>query len=222
MIRALICDLDNTLFPATAIPAEVLQPAVDALLAANAGEDSVDPAHLQRALAECWRRSFDEVALEFALPERLCRVFAMASADLHVDVPLVPYPDITALSALHLRRFLVTTGYRRFQESKIEALGIRPLFDAVFIDALDEPTGRKGKSRIFQQILAENGLSPHEAVVIGDSPGSEIEEGNRLGIPTIQVLRRGVTRTDRAVLHIRSFAELADALGVLEARAAKG
>jgi putative hydrolase of the HAD superfamily len=89
-----------------------------------------------------------------------------------------------------VQRFLVTSGFRRLQESKVRALGIAHLFAEIHIDAIDEPD-RKGKLRIFETILDRNGLRPEEALVVGDNADSEIEAGNRLWIKTVQVLRPG-------------------------------
>jgi putative hydrolase of the HAD superfamily len=103
--------------------------------------------------------------------------------------------------------YLVTSGFRRLQESKIKALGFEPLFKGIFIDAVDEPE-RKGKHGIFQSILDTEGLRPEEVIVVGDNPDSEIEVGNRLGITTVQILRPGVPRGDMATHHIQTLAEL--------------
>ena len=183
----------------------------DAVLAANLGPDAIDDGALRAALDECRRRSFDEVAAEYGLPERIRRALFAASADLAVTVPLEPYADLDALAELRLRRFLVTTGPRRFQESKIAALDIDSLFDAVYIDALDDPR-REGKERIFQKILTDYDLLAAHVAVVGDSERSEIAAGNRLGMITIQVLRRRVEPTDHAGVQIRSLWQLEEVL----------
>jgi putative hydrolase of the HAD superfamily len=43
---------------------------------------------------------------------------------------------------------------------------------------------------------------------LGDTFESEIDAGNRLGMRTVQILRAGVQRTDHAIYHITSLAEL--------------
>lgn len=45
-------------------------------------------------------------------------------------------------------------------------------------------------------------------LVVGDSPDSEIEAGNRLGLRTVQILRPGVPRGDNATHCIHGPAEL--------------
>ena len=117
------------------------------------------------------------------------------------------YGDLAELSELPAQRFLVTSGFRRLQESKIRALGLERSFTAIRVDAIDEP-GRKGKQGIFEQLVADYSLRPSETLVVGDSPVSEIAAGNRLGLRTVQILRPGVPRADNAKFHINSLIEL--------------
>jgi FMN phosphatase YigB (HAD superfamily) len=117
------------------------------------------------------------------------------------------YGDLHVLKELTPTKYLVTSGFRRLQESKVEMLGIRDLFAAVLIDAINEPE-RTHKEGIFKQILEANGLLPIEALVVGDNPESEIAAGKRLGIRTVQILRPGVARDERADHHARMLDEL--------------
>ena len=52
-----------------------------------------------------------------------------------------------------MRRFLVTSGFRQLQESKVRTLGFANRFAGIYIDALDEPN-RRGKHGFFQDILS--------------------------------------------------------------------
>lgn len=215
MIRALFVDLDNTLFRTRSIPRAVVRPLRTALVAANRGPDALEPAVLATVLADTWHRPFDVVARDRGLPAALCAAWEAASAELVVTVPLRPYADVWALGDLAVHRVLVTTGFRRFQESKVAALGVAPLFERVVVDALGEP-GRAGKAGIFGALLEELGLAPAEALVVGDSAESEIAAGNRLGIPTVQVLRRGAARAESATYHLRSLRQLPALVAALD------
>jgi putative hydrolase of the HAD superfamily len=121
--------------------------------------------------------------------------------------PMRGYGDLAALAELPAQRFLVTSGFRRLQESKIRALNLGPLFTAVYVDAIDEPD-RLGKQALFERILGEHGLAPAEVLVIGDNADSEIQAGNRPGIRTVQILRPGVPRAANATFYVLSLAEL--------------
>ena len=208
MTRALICDLDNTLFPAHTIPASVLDPLHEAVRAANAGPGAIPSDLLERALASARRRPFDVIAEEFHLPAALRTAWMTAQMSLQVTVPLTPYDDVAALARLALPRFLVTTGFRRMQESKLAALGIGHLFDAVYVDALDSER-REGKAGVFRRIVAEYALTPAHVLVVGDSAEAELRAGRELGMVTVQVLRDTVEPCAWADHRIHTLSELA-------------
>ena len=220
MIRTLICDLDNTLFPARTVPRAAVEPALDRVRLANRTGPRISDARLDEALEACWDRAFDEVARLYDLPEALCHAWEMAATELEVTAPLELYADVDVLWSLPLRRFLVTTGYRRFQESKIRALGLASRFEAIYIDALGE-THRSGKETLFRQILSEQQADVPETAVLGDSAEGELLAGERLGLWTIQILREGVVPAPQANSQIRSLVELPAVLAqASQARAA--
>ena len=103
--------------------------------------------------------------------------------------------------------FLVTSGFRRLQESKVRALKIAPLFAEIHVDAIDEAQP-KGKLPAFEAILTKYRLSPAEVWVVGDNPDSEIAAGNQLGMTTIQILRPGVPASSAAAHRIKDLHEL--------------
>jgi FMN phosphatase YigB (HAD superfamily) len=203
-----IFDLDNTLFPSRSIPPAVVAPALHAVQAANIGPAAIAEERLAAALDACWTEPFDAVAARFDLPAALREAWQAAQRRLVVATRLTPYADaVPALAALELPRVLVTTGYRRFQESKIAALGIGPLFESVHVDALDEEP-RLGKEGIFYRIVAARSWHPKRVVVVGDNADSEIAAGNRLGMLTVQVLRPGVVRAEFARHHLADLSGL--------------
>ena len=101
--------------------------------------------------------------------EALCR--------LEVTTPMQGYGDLDALKDLPVARFLVTSGFRRLQESKIRALRISPLFAAIHVDAIDEPVCR-GKQAIFEG----------NATIYG---GSALITNGRVHEEILEILHRG-------------------------------
>lgn len=205
MIRALILDLDNCLSAADEVGGELLKPVFDAIRKANRGRLSEEV--LSEAFSECWRSPLDVVADKYGFSKEMTSAAWEVSVQLEVSAPMRGYSDLHTLSEFSLLRFLVTSGFRRLQESKIRALGFAEVFTAIYIDAIDE-AGRKGKQGLFAQILGEHQLRPAEVLVVGDNPDSEIEAGRRLGIHTVQILRPGVSRGTTATFYIESLAEL--------------
>ncbi|WP_437998124.1 HAD family hydrolase [Sorangium sp. So ce185] len=205
MIHAVLFDLDNCLSAADEVGRELLDPVFAAIRRANRGELSEEA--LERAFSDCWRHALDFVAQEHGFSAEMLAAGWAACAQLEVRAPMRGYPDLGALAELPALRFLVTSGFRRLQESKIRALGIERLFAGIHVDAIDEP-GRKGKQGIFEEILRARRLDPREVLVVGDNLESEIEAGNRLGIRTVQILRPGVPRGEGATYTVRDLHEL--------------
>jgi FMN phosphatase YigB (HAD superfamily) len=205
MVRAIIFDLDNCLSAADEPGKGLMEPVFDAIRRANHGRLSDEA--LAEAFADCWRQPLDVVAEKHGFPEDMLAAGWAVYARVEVDVPMHGYGDLRTLAELPVVRFLVTSGFRRLQESKIKALGFERLFTAIYVDAIDE-ADRKGKQRTFEEILRVYHLRPEEVLVVGDNPDSEIQAGNRLGIRTVQVLRPGVPRGTNATHHIHDLAEL--------------
>ena len=205
MIRAIIFDLDNCLSAADEPGKGLLGPVFDAIRRVNRGRLSDEA--LAEAFADCWRHPLDFVAEKHGFPEDMLAPAWAVCVRLEVTVPMYGYGDLRMLADLPVLRFLVTSGFRRLQESKIQALGFGRLFTAIYVDAIDE-ADRKGKQKTFEEILRVHQLRPEEVLVVGDNPDSEIEAGNRLGLRTAQVLRPGVPRGNNATHYIHNLAEL--------------
>ena len=205
MIKAIIFDLDNCLAASDEPGRQLLAPTFDAVRRANHGTLSGET--LERALAECWGHSLDAVARKYGFSDEMLAAGCAENSRAEVKIPMRGYADLGALRELPATLFLVTSGFRRLQESKVRALAVASLFERVYIDAIDEPD-RKGKEGIFAEILRTHALEPGEVLVVGDDADSEIEAGNRLGIPTVQIQRAGIPRAGNAIHHIGSLAEL--------------
>lgn len=205
MIRAIIFDLDNCLAAGDAAGRNFLDPVFHAIQKTN--RDHFSAAQFETVVFEMWRHPLNIVADKHGFPPEMRAAAWAAYAQLEVSGPIPGYPDLPILRELPVQRFLVTSGFRRLQESKVRALGFGPVFDGIWIDAIDEPE-QKGKERIFAEILDLHALRPAEVLVVGDNPQAEIEAGNRLGMVTVQILRPGVPRGNNARHVITHLAEL--------------
>jgi putative hydrolase of the HAD superfamily len=205
MIRAVIFDLDNCLAAADEVGAALYQPAFDAIRTANRGHLPKDV--LDQAVADVWRHPLDWVAERHGFSKEMRDAGWRAFVALEATQPMRGYGDLASIAELPGMRFLVTSGFRKLQESKIRLLKLAPLFTAIHIDAIDEPD-RLGKQGLFEQIMRGHALRPAEVLIVGDSADSEIAVGNRLGIRTVQTLRPGVPRTEKAMFHVKSLTEL--------------
>ena len=215
MIRAIIFDLDNCIAPSDSMGRDFMDPVFAAIRDANRGH--VSDEDLERAFDEMWRVPLDAVAKRHAFSEEMLDAGWRVSRELEVRNNMRAYDDLELLRDLPAKRYLVTSGFRRIQESKIRALGIAPLFEEVHVDAIDEQD-RKRKEGLFRDIAGKGAFAPEEVLVVGDHPESEIAAGNRLGMPTVQILRPGVVEGTTAKFVIRSFRELPEILSTLRNR----
>jgi FMN phosphatase YigB (HAD superfamily) len=206
LLRAAVLDLDHTLFDPHTLPRATflrLETRVRQLAAGVVSERT-----LEAALADAWRSPFDSVVKLHALPEALTTAWRDAACALEVTEPLIPFPDVVdGLQQLSLRRFLLTTGFRRFQESKVRQLGLACLFEAVYVDALDPP-GPLGKRALLERLLREHALKASEVIVVGDRADDELSAGAALGMVVVQVLRPGVVPDRGIALQIPDLAGL--------------
>lgn len=208
-IRAAIFDLDNCLAAANEPGEELFNSAFGAIREANDGRLSED--ELTRALADCWRLPLDVVAKKHDFSDEMLAAAWKAFAGIEVRCLMRGYGDLETIADLPVERFLVTSGFRRLQESKVRALSLERLFTAIHIDAIDEPH-RLGKRGLFKSIMHVHGFRPEHVLVVGDNPEAEIAAGNDLGMRTVQILRPGVERGDEAQFHIRELGELKELL----------
>jgi putative hydrolase of the HAD superfamily len=181
------------------------EPVFASIRRANTG--TLTEAALAQAFTACMRFPFDVVAERFRFSPAMYRAGLLGFEATEVVAPLHGYPDLHVLRDLRAQRFLVTSGFPRLQQSKITALGIRPCFDAIYVDSIvDHP--RRRKQAIFADIVQRYGLVARQVWVVGDNGESEIAAGNRLGMTSVQILRPGVERCDTARHAVRNLVEL--------------
>jgi len=206
-VRAIILDLDNCLAAADEVGESLLEPVFTAVRAANAG--ALTESELDAAFGDCWVHAFDFVAMRHDFTPAMRTAGWEAFRQIEVHTPMHGYGDLALLPAIGRQRFLVTSGFRRLQESKVRALGIEPYFDAIVVDAIDEPAHR-GKERIFRDLMSQFSLEASDVLVVGDNPDSELAAAARLGLRSAQIVRPGVTPADGVTIHLSGLAELRD------------
>lgn len=204
-MKTVIFDLDNCLCPTTESGADLYDPAFTAIRIANDG--SVADQALASAFSEMWSHAYDWVARKYCFTPAMIDAGWQALSQVEVNKPLVGYADLHLLATVPAERFLVTSGFRRLQESKIRALGIAAQFRKVFVDAIDV-SPRAGKYALFQEIIAQYALEVSDVVVVGDNPESELAAARSLGLVAVQILRPGVAPSEVATEYVRDLHDL--------------
>ena len=204
-VRAIIFDLDNCLAAADEVGEALLEPVFAAVRAANDG--ALTEPELNAAFRDCWVHAFDFVAARYDFTPRMRAAGWEAFRRIEVRTPMRGYGDLALLPSLGERRFLVTSGFRRLQESKVRALGIDACFEAIVVDAIDEPA-HPGKERIFRDIMNQFRLDASDVLIVGDNPESELAAATRLGLRSAQITRPGVLPADGVTVRVRDLAGL--------------
>jgi putative hydrolase of the HAD superfamily len=178
MTKVLIFDLDNTIYPVHSIGAALFAPLFSML------EDSGEIQEQMDAVKDAiQRKPFQVVAAEFGFSDALTQTGIKLLQNLSYNGPIAPFPDFQLVPALPQPKFLVTTGFSRLQESKIDGMQIRSLFREIHI--VDPMLEARTKRDVFSDILFRYAYQPDEVLVIGDDPDSEIKAAHALEIPTI-------------------------------------
>ena len=108
------------------------------------------------------------------------------------------------------RVFLITNGTPAAQYGRLDALGIRSLFDGIFVS--DEIGFAKPDPRFFGYVLSAVGAAREDCIVIGDSLTSDIAGANAAGIYSVWYAPQGEPLGAVPDAVARSYAEVLSAV----------
>jgi len=178
MIKAIIFDLDNTIYPVSSIGEELFYSLFNLI-----EKEGQYQGNLNEIKLEIMRRPFQLVASDYKFSKDLTEKCLNLLTNLTYNFDIKPFVDYEIAREIKTKKFLVTSGFKKMQTSKIENLGISNDFDKIYI--VDPQTTNLVKKDFFIRILEEEKLQTQEVVVIGDDLNSEIKAGNELGLKTI-------------------------------------
>ena len=175
-VKAIIFDLDNTIFPVSTIGEKLFGPVFNLIAGSGRHNDSMDA--IKYAIM---RTPFRIVAARYNFSEALTNKGIELQETLTYDEPIDTFEDYPEIKNIPAQRFLVTTGFHKMQLSKIQQLGIEADFKEMHVV---NPVVTS-KKEVFADILARYGYAPQEVLVVGDDPESEIAAAKALEIPTV-------------------------------------
>jgi len=182
MKKALILDLDNTIYPVSSIADHLFAELFATLDHYVELINSDDPDRVSKIKHEMTRRPFQHIADEFRLDKDVRDKMVGLLRNITYDLPMQPYDDYQHVRSIPLDKFLVTTGFSKLQWSKVKMLGIDGDFKHIHIVDLD--ISQKTKKDVFTEIMQTHNYRPEDLLVIGDDPESEIKAAKALGIDT--------------------------------------
>jgi putative hydrolase of the HAD superfamily len=176
--KAIIFDLDNTIYSVRSIGNELFASLFELIIqygnhAENMGEIK----------DEIMRRPFQLVASDYNFNDDLTQKGIELLKDITYQGKIEPYSDYEFARNLPVDKFLVTTGFLKLQESKIEGMKIGQDFKEIHI--VDPMTSDKTKKDVFDDIMKRHSYAKSELLVVGDDLHSEIKAAQELGIDTV-------------------------------------
>lgn len=204
MKKALILDLDDTIFETRTMDPQIFEPFF--LHLKEGLKSEFDQTVIDNITADLWRNTWDKVISTYSIPMEIILDAIRVLDALELNLAIVPYADYCFVKELSCPKYLVTTSLTSLQQAKIRALNIEHDFVKIVIN--DTFKESKTKFDIFKELVDECNLVAEHTYVIGDNAESEIEAGNALNMVTVQMLRKGVVKGNNAKYYIRSFEEL--------------
>jgi len=179
MKRALILDLDNTIYPVSSIADYLFKQLFDLI---DREGTSVNYDDLEKAKDELTRRNFQLVADKYHFSPELKAKGVELLRNMTYHLPMQPFEQYRHVRSAPHDKFLVTTGFYKLQWSKVKMLGIEDDFREVHI--VDPDTSNRTKKDAFAAIMQKHSYTAADILVIGDDPESEIKAASELGIET--------------------------------------
>ncbi|ALM48407.1 haloacid dehalogenase [Flavobacterium psychrophilum] len=199
--KAIIYDLDNTIFPVSSIGEKLFGPLFDAIAESGQHNDSMDA--IKYAIM---RTPFRIVAQRHNLSDELTQKGIDIQETIDYKDEMNTFEDYPEIKNIPGERFLVTTGFKTMQLSKIRQLGISDDFKEIHVVNPVETT----KKDVFADILKRYNYQPDEVLVVGDDSESEIAAAKALGIPTVLYDKNDMQDASAADFKIEHFAQLRD------------
>lgn len=176
--KAIIFDLDNTIYSVYSIGEELF-----ARLFKMIEEDGNHKREMDKIRNDIMRRPFQAVAKDYTFNDELTQKGEALLKGLTYKGKIEPFEDYKFVKELLVDKFLVTTGFLKLQQSKIEGMKITSDFKAIRI--IDPSTTDETKKEVFAEIIERNHYQYSEVLIVGDDLGSEIKAARELGIEAV-------------------------------------
>ena len=176
--KAIILDLDNTIYLVSSIGEKLFKSLFQ--LITESGDYKGDFNQLK---AEIMRTPFQKVADAFHFGTSLKAEGIKLLENTSYDDTMETVESYDYIRKLPCKKFLVTTGFTKMQNSKIKQLNLENDFDRIFV--IDPGLTTLTKKDIFEKILDDYGFKTEDVLVIGDDINSEIKAAQELGIDTV-------------------------------------
>lgn len=170
-------DLDNTIYFTKPNEEQLMGKLYQFLADQDLGISAKD---FELAKQEMLRTPFQKVAKKYGFNAAVMPQVLAYLQNREVTEPLKPSDDYPYIKNLVGRKFIVTAGFSKQQNSKVKMLGIADDFEAVCV--VDVTISNKKEA--FEKLIDQYQLHKDDILIIGDDAESEIKFGLALGIDT--------------------------------------
>lgn len=189
-IRAVFFDLDGTLYDRDQLVEKLIQ---EQFVAFQTELRNVDESWFVRRIldlddhghgdkAEVYRTVAEESGLSSEFSGRLLSHF-WSSYTRHCEASEDTRLTLQKLRSHGKKLGIITNGRAKWQQQKLESLGIASLFDTVLISETEGV--RKPDRAIFERALDRCGIAAAEAAFIGDNPEVDVAGARAAGLVAI-------------------------------------
>ena len=203
--KALLLDLDNTIFPVSSIGDSLFAPLFDLIKKNEHAAVKFDEIRKQ-----IMRRPFQLVAKDFHFSKELTDKGIEMLKGLSYSGRIEPFPDYKIIRNLNMDKYLVTTGFTKMQQSKVDAMQLQRDFKEIHI--IDPVITASVKKDVFAEIVERHHYNKDEVIVVGDDLHSEIKAAQDLGIDALLYDKFDMYKNEKSVIKITDFAELSNYL----------
>lgn len=201
MKKAFIIDLDNTIYPVSSIGDDLFDPLFELIK-----KSGIQAKEFEQIKFNIMRKPFQVVAAQFNFSQQLLDDGIELLKQLTYNKQMFAFEDYKILKTMNADRFLVTTGFKKMQQSKINQLNIENDFKEIHI--VDPASTKKTKKDIFKEIMQIHHYALEEILVIGDDPESEIKAATELNMDTVLYDKNNLYTATVATYKINDFKEL--------------
>ena len=199
--KAIILDLDNTIYPVSSIGEKIFAPLFDFIKNIKSLEEKIE-----EFKKEIMRRPFQQVARDFNFSKQTIGKGIEILKEIEYKEKIEPFDDYNFVKAIPVDKYLVTTGFRKMQQSKVDAMQLKHDFKEIFI--IDPTTTDKIKKDIFLEIIERHHYKKQDVLIIGDDLNSEIKAAQELEIDAVLYDKLNFYEKEKSVTRITDFREL--------------
>jgi len=194
-IKAVLFDIDNTLYDTKTLVLASRRNAVKAMIEAGLDADPEEALQKLNDIVKQYGPNYDHhynrLIESYGITPKPRIVAAGIVAYHNTKVAyLVPYadtiPTLLKLKEKNIRLGVVTDGLPAKQWEKLIRLGVQHFFDAVIVS--EDYQTSKPDVKLFQEAVRKLSVKPSEAMMVGDKVEKDISGANKAGLVSVQIL----------------------------------